>query len=326
MRHLAIGLILFLSGHMTVLGQSYPPAAGLPGSTAIMNDSPLFTAWATGINVTRGYVNISNPGFTAAGSNYATAGQAEYALGYVDGNSVSLGDGGLAILTFASPIENGEGFDFAVFETGTSDYLELAFVEVSSDGINYFRFPNHSQTQTSSQVGTFGSPLPQYLNNLAGKYSGAYGTPFDLSDIADNSLLDKDNITHVKIIDVRGSINPAYAAYDSLGNAVNESFPTPFASCGFDLQGVGVIHQKTLGLDENRMPAFAIYPNPAGGYIKILGEGWNKLAIYNASGSLVLPQNHDGDASIDISLLSQGVYFVHVAFEKRTERIKLVKL
>ncbi|MFN6048554.1 MAG: T9SS C-terminal target domain-containing protein, partial [Bacteroidota bacterium] len=46
---------------------------------------------------------------------------------------VSLGDGGIATLTFDPPITNGDGFDFAVFENTFLDtFLELAFVEVST--------------------------------------------------------------------------------------------------------------------------------------------------------------------------------------------------
>jgi len=54
-----------------------------------------------------------------------------------DGYIVSLGDSGVADVTFAGAIYNGPGADFAVFENGflnaTNDslaFLELAFVEV----------------------------------------------------------------------------------------------------------------------------------------------------------------------------------------------------
>jgi hypothetical protein len=46
----------------------------------------------------------------------------------------------------------------------------------------------------------------------------------------------------VRIIDVVGSIDPAFGTRDSLGNLINEPFPTPFSSSGFDLDAVGVIH------------------------------------------------------------------------------------
>ena len=39
-----------------------------------------------------------------------------------------------------------------------------------------------------------------------------------------------------------GSINPLYATYDSLGNMVNDPWPTNGASSGCDLDAVGVIN------------------------------------------------------------------------------------
>ena len=62
-----------------------------------------------------------------------------------------------------------------------------------------------------------------------------YGTPFDLDDIEDNNLLDKQNVTYIRIVDVIGNINPEYASYDSEGNIINDPWPTPFESSGFDL-------------------------------------------------------------------------------------------
>ena len=296
-------VLLFLSGLSMAHAQDYPPAAGNPGSTAIPANSPSFIAWASRVTVVRGPVDISNPEFTAGGSNFASAGQPEYATGAPDGNTVSLGDGGSAVLSFALPIVNADGFDFAVFENGSSTYLELAFVEASSDGVHFFRFTNHSQTQTDLQLNTFGSPLPQYLNNLAGKYEGAYGTPFDLSELPDDPLLDKQHITHIKVIDVVGSVNPFYANHDSYGNWVNDSFPTPFTSCGFDLQAVGVIHQQILGLAYKEQHTFRIYPNPVKDVLFTDAVDNPTLTIFDVQGKLMLLDEKISVHPIDLSIL-----------------------
>lgn len=292
--------------------QTYPPQAGTEGSTAIFKDSPLYVAWATGITVERGYVNITNPDLTANGSNKASFGLPSDALGYPDGGVVSLGDAGYAILTFESPIYDGEGFDFAVFENGGASFLELAVVEVSSDGQNFFRFPAHSQTQTATQIGSFGTPSANYLNNIAGKYSGQYGTPFDISELADNALLDKESITHVKVIDVVGSIDVNYATLDSFGNAINDSHPTPFNSCGFDLQAVGVINQGTLGRDDFAKNNLKIYPNPATEFFTIKSDEATRLTLYDISGRIVLNQDARPNEQINVSSLVAGVYIVEV--------------
>ncbi len=326
MKNLILGLLIFVVNNL--FSQTYPPQAGIAGSTAIIKTSPLYVAWANGITVNRGFINKSDPTFAISGNNFASFGLPNNAVGLPDGNVVSLGDEGNAILTFATPIANGNGFDFAVFENASFDYLELAFVEVSSDGINYFRFPAHSQTQTATQVDTFATPEPTYLNNFAGKYYGDYGTPFDLSEIPNNPLLDKNNIQFVKVIDVVGSINPLFATFDSFGNAVNESFPTPFASCGFDLQAVGVINQQVLTNQSFELNnKVAIYPNPANDFINIQSNSLiNKTEIYDLNGRIISDENFNStNIILDINNLSNGIYIIKIEVKNGFNIQKFVK-
>ncbi len=326
MKNLIRGLLVFFAGNL--FSQTYPPQAGISGSTAIIKSSPLYVAWANGITVNRGLINKSDPTFAISGNNYASFGLPNNAIGFPDGNVVSLGDEGNAILTFATPIANGNGYDFAVFENASFDYLELAFVEVSSDGINYFRFPAHSQTQTATQVDTFATPEPTYLNNFAGKYYGDYGTPFDLSEIPDNALLNKNNIQFVKVIDVVGSINPVFATFDSFGNAVNESFPTPFASCGFDLQAVGVINQQVLANESFELNnKIAIYPNPANDFINIQSNYLvQKIEIQDLNGRMISNENQNSESIvININELSNGIYLLKIQTEKGVLINKFIK-
>jgi hypothetical protein len=239
-----LNLILALMTVSTGLAGPYPPGPDKPGSTAIFMDDPSFVSWATNIEVVRGPMDISHPE-----NGDASAGSPELALGKAVGNAfdvVSLGDGGIATLTFDTPIINGDGFDFAVFENGFSDtFLELAFVEVSSDGINFIRFDSVSLTPLDVQVAGFGTLDPTDLDGLAGKYRQGYGTPFDLAELVGTPGLDVEHVMYVRIIDVVGSIEDLYATYDSRGNKVNDPWPTPFDSGGFDLEAVGVINSVT---------------------------------------------------------------------------------
>ncbi|MGO1584879.1 T9SS type A sorting domain-containing protein [Mesonia sp.] len=322
-----LSFIAFLTSTI-LLSQSYAPPAGQTGSTAIASDSSIFVDWASGVEIERGYVNIEDPTFEHEGSNYATYGDPSNAIGVVSNSVVSLGDAGEAILTFDTPIANGSGYDFAVFENSFSEtFLELAFVEVSSDGVNYFRFPSHSETQTQTQVGGFGSVDATYLNNLAGKYEGLFGTPFDLDEVADNSLLDKNSITHVKIIDVVGSINPDYASYDSQGNIINDPFPTPFYSGGFDLDGIGVIHEQELNVNLIEKHDISVYPNPTSDFIKVKSRGGvDKVEIYSTSGKLVKKYvNLQEGERLDISSLPKGMYMLKINSEKKNSLFKIIK-
>ncbi|MGO3182086.1 MAG: T9SS type A sorting domain-containing protein [Aequorivita sp.] len=317
---------IFSFASIAVNAQSYPPAAGEPGSTAIPADSQSFVAWATGIEVERGHVDISNPEFEDNGSNYATYGEPENALGLANSSAVSLGDAGEAILTFDKPIVDGPGFDFAIFENSFSDtYLELAFVEISSDGTNYFRFPSHSQTQTEIQVAGFGDLDPTYINNLAGKYRALFGTPFDISELEDDPLLNKNNITHIKVIDVVGSIDPEYARYDSYENAINDPFPTPFYSSGFDLDAVGVINEQVLGVSENQRLTFSIYPNPVTNTLFIEVGEMVQVIIYELEGRMIFSKIIEGKRSVDVSSLQRGTYILAISSKENRAQYRFIK-
>ncbi|MCW2120955.1 MULTISPECIES: T9SS type A sorting domain-containing protein [Flavobacterium] len=315
-------LSLFL---LTICGysQSYPGPAGQAGSTAIAGTSSVFKAWATGATITRGPQDIKNPT-----GPVATVGTADSALGAPNGSGVvSLGDGGSAIVTFAKPIMNGDGFDFAVFENGFSDtFLELAFVEVSSDGVHFFRFPSHSETQTTTQIGGFGSVNATYIHNLAGKYKSNYGTPFDLSDLEDNVLLNKDIITHIKIIDVIGTIDPLYASYDSKGNIINELYSTPFASGGFDLDAVGVINQnENLAVSNfNAIASLSVYPNPVSDVLYIETEEEFTVTVYDFTGRLIKNSNSTQGKEMRVSDLVPGNYLVEFVVGKQKTIKKIV--
>lgn len=313
--------LLFISS--TTLFAQFPGAVGTIGTTAIYKDSSAFISWATSCTVQRGYQDISN---TSIG--FASVGDSTMALGIAGSNGVvSLGDGGLAIVTFANPITNGNGFDFAIFENSFSDvFLELAFVEVSSDGVNYFRFPSTSNTQTSNQIGPFDNTGDATkLNNLAGKYRAQYGTPFDLQELSNVVGLDINNITHIKIIDIVGSINPLYATYDINNNPINDPFPTAFASGGFDLDAVGVIHQQVTGLNEfNEAISLVVYPNPISNnqHLKIkCSEKINEIIVSNSAGVVLNKLNETELQNLEFK---SGLYFLQIQTNKGISQTKII--
>lgn len=270
---LAAAFVLF-SG--SCLAGPYPPAAGRPGSTAVSKDDPAFRAWASGWTE---YV----PG-TEVSSTWQTP---QKALGKAAGDSydvVSLGNGGRITLTFERPITNGTGWDFAVFENAFGDsFLELAWVEVSSDGVHFVRFDNRSLTP--GPVGSFGAVDPTDIDGLAGKYRQGWGTPFDLSDLAAKpeviaGLVDLGAITHVRLVDIVGD----GSASDSAGNPIYDPHPTS-QSAGFDLDAVGVRHVLT-GNEPPEAPALL---SPADGAAAV------PLEVTLRSGPFRDPDESDGD-------------------------------
>ena len=321
MRKLLVILMVMVP---VALWAQFAPAAGQPGTTAMHADSSAFVAWATGCVAEPGPMNITNPGAGLAGQGWP----ASNVIGAPEGTMgvTCLGDGGMATVTFASPICNRPGPDFAVFENGFENaqaagmyFLELGFVEVSSDGENFFRFPAISMVQTETQIGGMGCIDPQQIHNFASKYEAMYGTPFELDDIPDNPLLDKNNITHVRVVDVIGNIDPAYCTYDSQGHIVNDPWPTPFASCGMDLDAVGVIHDlahfpdPSQDVEENDEVTISVYPNPANDFIIIRANNDLPLQcdIYSVTGQKVLSSTEN---EINVSELEPGVYFIRVCY------------
>lgn len=304
----------------------FAPPAGQEGTTAMHCDSAAFVAWATGCVVERGPMRIDQPE-----NGVASYGVDADGIGKPDGLAVvSLGDGGNAVLTFDSPICDRPGPDFAVFENPLEQdghpglfFLELAFVEVSSDGVNYFRFPAISRIPTNTQTGSFGCVEPQLVHNFAGKYAALYGTPFDLAELPNDTLLDKENVTHVRIVDVVGTIDPIYASYDSEGNIVNDPWPTPFPSSGFDLDAVGVIHDRAhASVDNHDATSVTLYPNPVQNTLMVKAHEVSSITVYSLTGQCVVefPSNQ-----VDVASLQPGVYFARVVADGTVIVNKFVK-
>ena len=310
------------------LWAQFAPAQDKPGTTAMHADSSAFVAWATGVEVIHGPMNIADPSLGVTGANYPD----ENALGRPEGTFgvVCLGDGGMATLTFDSPICNGEGPDFAVFENGFANAmnpdtwaLELAFVEVSSDGEHFFRFPAYSNTQTTTQLENGGTIDPSQIHNFASKYGAMYGTPFDLDEVDDDPLLDKSRVTHVRLFDVVGCIDPQYATYDCQGHIVNDPWPTPFASSGFDLDAVGVIHDVAHNdVTEQGEESVVVYPNPVKDLLNVQAENLQSVEVFNLVGQQVMTVMGN---LVDLSHLNEGIYFVRIAFDGGIVTKRIVK-
>lgn len=327
-RYLLIALFTFSS--LQTIAQ-YAPQVPLPGNKGIAQNSNLFVDWASGCNIQRGWLDIADKSL-----GQPTAGTIDDAIG-VPGNGVlSLGDSGIAVLTFNYNIYNGNGPDFAIFENGFSKpqfdslaYLELAFVEVSSDGINYFRFPASSAMQDTLQIDNFSYSNTDKYNNLAGKYISGFGTPFDLEELKDTPGLDINHISHVRIVDVVGSINPLYGSFDKDGHIINDPYPTPYASAGFDLTGVGVINSlkptAIAGIND-KLPV-SVYPNPTDGNFHI---EYNKLynvdyRLTDLSGKEINKGQFSQQTTLSLSGHSKGIYFLYLQHDNENVTYKIIK-
>lgn len=209
----------------------------------------LMIAWASEVEeIVRGPIDIANPG-----QGNASFGTPELALGPatedpdVSSHVVSLGDGGSLTLYFETGIGDGPGDDFAVYENGFfvpssgGLFAEFAFVEVSSDGVGFARFP--ATSLNGEPVSSFEAIDPSDYHQLGGKHEITLGTGFDLDELATDPLVSSGalrlhDVRYVRLVDVVGN----GSRVDRFANPIYDPFATPFASGGFDADAVGVLH------------------------------------------------------------------------------------
>jgi len=225
-----------------------------------MDEDPLI-AWAAG------WTNY----FVGANCDAEWQTPAE-ALGKADGTSfdiVCLGEEGRITLTFDTPIKDGPGDDFAVFENAVNDgFLELAYVEVSSDGTNFFRFPNFSMT--SNPVPSFGTIDPTDVKGLGCKYRQGYGEPYDLARLEGTEGLDVQDVRWVRVLDVSGD----GTFTDSVGRIIYDPYLAT-GSAGFDLDGVGVLSNEIEEVSIRVVADVAMELGQSNGVLAVSRKSWS---------------------------------------------------
>jgi hypothetical protein len=215
--------------------EGFPPAAGVDGSDAVPKNDPRIVASATGwVDPIEFGTDIDDPKWK----------DPKKALGAAQGDTLDvlvLGNGGRAVLTFEPPFGNGPGPDLAVFENAFNDtFLELAYLEVSSDGEHFARFDSLSlgTAPTASTVD------PTTLEGLAGKYRAGFGTPFDLEwlryqPLVTSGIVDLGAIRFVRVVDIVGD----GSKLDSFGHPIFDPTPTT-GTGGFDLDALAVLREN----------------------------------------------------------------------------------
>jgi len=251
---------------------------------AVIN--PIFRGWATAIvsyqpapGVDLLWDDPNKALGPAMGNNFDIV-----SLGDLDQGQIGQGAAaGQITLAFSEAIRDCNGYDFVVFENGIVSvyntgggsikgqmFAELGYVEVSSNGSDFVRFP--SVSLTDSLVGMYGTIEISDVYNLVGKHPNANGvctgTPFDLQEIINepnvvSGLVDINNINYVRIVDIPGSgdfedeavkhIEPgSWPVWDFYANRhpIYDAWVT-FDSGGVDLEAVGVLKEQNYSADIN---------------------------------------------------------------------------
>ncbi len=201
---------------------------------------------------------------------------------------VVLGTGGSITVGFNVTIQDGPGADFLAFENGFSFvtpsdiFAEVAFVEVSSDGVNFARFPSRYGGPPVQQP-PFGTLPMGTFAGLVGGMPGianvatnvippedpvrAGGEAFDLAELATDPLVvggfvDLSAITQVRFVDA-----PEGVSLDSLGNPI---WDHGGASGSADLDAVVVVNHPATATPNQPVCDLAI--DSAGFIVLRLGD------------------------------------------------------
>jgi len=251
---------------------------------AVIN--PIFRSWATTVvsyepapGVDAQWADPNKALGPAAGNNSDIVSLGDLDRGQIDSNEPP----GEITVSFGDAIRDVNGYDFVVFENGLVSlkdtaagsiagqmFAELGYVEVSSNGKDYVRFP--SVSLTPELVGAYGTIEISHVYNLVGKHPNAdglcTGTPFDLREIAGelnvvSGIVDINDIRYVRIVDIPGGgdfddkammqVDPASWPYwgDYVKNhPVYDAWVT-FGSGGLDLEAIGVLEEQEYSGDIN---------------------------------------------------------------------------
>jgi hypothetical protein len=222
---------------------TYAPAPPDPTTTAIAYDDPRIVEWASGVSSYLPGPGVTLPQYMMTSQALGPAGTNTLAV-------VTLGNGGRITLTFDAPVTDGDGWDFAIYENSfASDvFLELAFVEVSSDGTHFARFDSAFQSQLTPGLDSSG--IAAQIGGLAGTYMVGQGTPFDLAALRNAPLVrdgtvDLTAIRYVRIADIIGD----GTTLDSFGRGIVDPISSG-PTAGFDLDGVAVLNMaRSVGAE-----------------------------------------------------------------------------
>ncbi len=223
-------------------------AAGLVALATLVAFTASSNDYATGV------AEVVPGPFPASTPDSALGAPTGQGLWMGSGETYTLGVGGSITLSFTSPIQDGPGTDLIVCENPfyvvqtTVAFIEALYVEVSTDGVQFVRFPNHYSGPAGPFPPTTGIP-PHWFTGFAGvlPVSGnpvnginpldvvaGGGDAFDLRDLAGapavlSGQVDLFDIRFVRLTDVRAGPD-----VDDAGNHVWDCGLDDFASAEVD--------------------------------------------------------------------------------------------
>ncbi len=156
----------------------------------------------------------------------------------------------------------------------------------------------------------------RYINNLAGKYIAGYGTPFDLEELKNETGLDVNNITHIRLVDVIGSLDDTHASLDKNNRKINDPYPSVFPSGGFDLNAIGVINSnKPTGINQLAIDLqLRYYPNPVTDllHLEVVSDEALHYQLSDIGGRMIQAGTFRHHTTVNTAGLTAGLYFLQI--------------
>jgi hypothetical protein len=123
---------------------------------------------------------------------------------------------------------------------------------------------------------------------------------------------------------VIGSLNDSFVSKDAFGRKINDPFPTPYPSSGFDLDAIGIIHgQSSNAINELSSLSFNLYPNPMNGNKELMIENpFDEISIecFDSNGKLI-QQIKSNESKISLKLeTSSNLILMRALFRRGRAR------
>ena len=92
--------------------------------------------------------------------------------------------------------------------------------------------------------------------------------------------------------------------------------------CGYTEQEI-LLHATFFDVDENQAIQVAMYPNPACDWVDIVGEGIQRVRLFNLQGQLLAEQNGNENIKLTLNGLATSIYLVEVETQQGRAILKL---
>lgn len=195
----------------------------------------------------------------------------------------------------------------------------------SANGTTYTESGSYVRLTTNAAGCVHTTTLNLTINNAA-EITGNDTQTFEEGATLANVAVSPSNVVwYASLADAQIGENPI-AATTELVNATTY-YAVNFSAAGCPSEPFAVTVTVTLGTGSFDTAHFRLYPNPTSGLMNIqYTEKINSVGVFNLLGQQVMTRTiNANDASIDVSKLSSGTYFVKVATDNAVKTVKIIK-